>query len=607
MAVDSLPRPVTDRTPSLSPDRFYDVLESVGRPVVTAAEVARELDVSQAAADEALRAAGEAGVDRFDASGDPVVWYPTDWTTMTERERVVVFPERRELVVSHPTQFTRARVSQFARLVTTNGEGGYVYEVRREDVWNAPFRDLDSLLGAVRAVAPERYPALEEYVADQWRRAHRFRLYTHSDGYTVLEAATDELMGNVARQRLGADHLHGPIDDDASWVVDGAEAAIKRTLYEAGYPVQDDRDLETGDPLEVDLRLELRDYQRDWVERFLDAGSGVLVGPSGSGKTVAAMGVLAAVGGETLVLVPSRELAAQWREELLAHTTLTPGQVGEYHGGAKQLRPVTVATYQIAGMDRHRSLFDDRRWGLVVYDEAHHVPSPVARVSADLQSTHRLGLTASPVREDEKETDIYTLIGPPVGTDWDALFEAGHVAEPEVEIRYVPMDDDAEAEHGAASGHERRRVAATNPAKLDAVRDVLAEHPERKTLVFVEYLDQGDEIAAALDAPFVSGETPHSERARLFREFRAGQRQVLVVSRVGDEGIDLPDAEVAVLASGLGGSRRQGTQRAGRTMRPAGESLVYVLATRGTREEEFARRQTRHLAGRGVEVREREA
>jgi DNA excision repair protein ERCC-3 len=587
-------------------EAFHDALQAEGRPVTTAQQVARRTERSQAAAVEALdRLAAEGEVERLDVASDPIVWYPADWGALADRERVVLFPERREFVVDQPTQYTRARCSQFAHLVDTSGTKGYLYRIRREDVWAAPFDDLEPLVRTVRSVLPRRSPHLEEWIERQWTRSRQFTLRSHEDGYTVLEAESASLMGNVARQKLDDEHLHAPISDTESWVVEGSEAAIKRILFEAGYPVVDERDLETGDPLDVDLRTDLREYQRGWVDRFLDRRAGVFVGPSGSGKTVAAIGALAAVGGETLVLVPSRELAGQWRSELLAHTTLDPDDVGEYHGGEKEIRPVTIATYQIAGMDRHRSLFDRREWGLIIYDEVHHIPSEVYRRSADLQSKHRLGLSATPVREDDRETDIYTLVGPPIGTDWDALFEAGYVQEPEVEIRYLPWADEEERNaYASADPREKHRVAAKNPAKVDEVGHLLAAHPTAKALVFVDWLDQGRAIADAIDAAFVSGETPHHERERLFEEFRGGERRTLVVSRVGDEGIDLPDAELAVVASGLGGSRRQGAQRAGRTMRPAGNAQVYVLATHGTSEEEFAQRRTRHLAEKGVRVTE---
>ncbi|PSP84191.1 helicase [Halobacteriales archaeon QS_1_68_17] len=601
--------PDADGDGCLDAGAFYDVLDAVGRPVATATDVARKTGLTPDEARDRLDAlAGEGGVRRLDVETDPTVWYPTDLGALTDRERVIPFPDRRELVVEHPEQFTRAQLSQFARLVDTNRAGGYIYEIREEDVWQAPYDDLEALLSTMWEVLPERSESLESFVRSQWERARKFRLYTHEDGYTVLAAKSDDLMGNVARQKLDEEHLHAPISDDESWVREGAAAGIKRILYEAGYPVRDERDLETGDPLDVGLELPLRDYQRDWVDRFVDAKAGVFVGPPGSGKTVAAMGVMEAVGGETLILVPSRELAGQWRAELLAHTTLDESRVGEYHGGEKEISPVTIATYQIAGMDRHRHLFDDRKWGLIVFDECQHIPSPVFRRSAQLQSKHRLGLTATPVREDDREKEIFTLVGPPIGTDWGALFDAGFVQEPEVEIRHVPWGSDAEREEYASSrGHGRRQAAATNAAKLDEVRYLLAEHPGDKALVFVEYLEQGRTYAEALDVPFISGETRHAERERLFDEFRRGERDTLVVSRVGDEGIDLPDAGLAIIASGLGGSRRQGAQRAGRTMRPAGNAVLYVLATRGTTEEEFVRQQMRHLAGKGIQVRETDA
>jgi DNA excision repair protein ERCC-3 len=587
--------------------RLHAAIERADSAVLTTEEVARHLDRSREDAERLLADLESSGrVMGRDVSQDPAVWYPAEWDSYVDRERVVVFPDRRQIVVDRPAQFTRAQLSQFARLEDANGREGYVYEVQEADIWGSPYDDLDALLSTVRDVLPEREPDLERWIEDQWQRAHQFTLRTHEDGYVVLEAASDELMGNVARQKLDENHLRAPLSDSESWVAEDATAEVKRILYEAGYPVQDDRDLDSGAGLDVRVDLELRDYQHDWVSRFMETKSGVLVGPPGSGKTVAALGILSRVGGETLILVPSRELVRQWRDELLAHTSLDESQVGEYHGGTKEIRPVTIATYQTAGMGRHRHLFDDREWGLIVYDEVQHIPSDVYRRSTDLQTRHRLGLSATPVREDDLEEDIFTLIGPPIGTDWDALFDEGFVAEPEIEIRYVGWgeEDDHRNQYVGSEGHERRQLAASNPAKIPEIERVLGQHPTQKALVFVDYLDQGREISAALDAPFVSGETPHGRRESLFQRFRDGSLTTLVVSRVGDEGIDLPDAEVAIVASGLGGSRRQGTQRAGRTMRPAGRALMYVIATRGTREEEFARRQMQHLAKKGVRVRE---
>jgi DNA excision repair protein ERCC-3 len=557
--------------PDLTLDAFYDALEAAGRPLLTATELSRELDCTQTEALAALKALPEEQVASTSVESDPTVWFPRDYKQTADRERVVVFPSQRRVVVDEPSQFTRAQLSQFAHLEDANREGGYVYAVRQEDVWSAPYDDFSALRQTMRQALGARNDDLEEWVHAQWERARKFRLYTHDDGYTVLEASSADLMGNIAERELEAGQIRALISDTEAWIADDAVAAVKRALYEAGYPVLDTRHLDTGEDLPVDLRVDLRDYQHEWVNRFVEKQSGILVGPPGSGKTVATMGIMSAIEGETLVLVPSRELAAQWRETILEHTSLTDAQVGEYHGGRKEIRPVTIATYQTAGMDRHRHLFDDRKWGLIVYDEVHHISAPVFRRTADLQAKARLGLSATPVREDDKQKDIYTLIGPPIGTNWSALFDAGYVAEPEIEIRLVPWaDEEAAAAYDDAVGHEKRAAAAENPAKIREIEAIQRDHHGAKTLVFVEYIDQGDAIAEALGVPFVSGEMPHARRRKLFDEFRHGPRDTLVVSRVGDEGIDLPGAEIAIAASGLGRSRRQGSQRAGRRRRPGG-------------------------------------
>jgi intein/homing endonuclease len=296
------------------------------------------------------------------------------------------------------------------------------------------------------------------------------------------------------------------------------------------------------------------------------------------------------------ILEERRETATEFAQRLKTVTNLTVVEViDKEHVGQEVVYDFETET--------HTFLAD----GFLTHN-CHHIPSPVYSLSADLQGKHRLGLTATPTRESDDEEEIFTLVGPPIGTDWSALFEAGFVQEPEVNIRLVPWGDDAEAdEYVSAVGHGRRQAAADNSAKIDEIRYILQDHPAAKALIFVEYLDLGDGLALVLDLPFISGEMPHARREKLFDEFRMGQRDALVVSRVGDEGIDLPDAELAIIASGLGGSRRQGAQRAGRTMRPVGDAVLYVLATRGTEEEDFVRRQMRHLASKGIRVTESES
>ena len=600
-----------ERLPSVVPQRIdtegiLTALQRLGSPVATTRELAAVLEGPADELEAVLVDLSDAGtIGRKTVRGELDLWYPVEWDELLAGKRVVTFADRQEFVLDQPDQFTRAQAAQFAELTATNGSGAYWYRIRPIDVWHAPADDFDALMRTVRDVIPAPDERLVEWIRDQWERGHRFRLYTHPDDYTVLEAGSASLMGNVARPALEDGELRGPISETESWVAEGREADIKRVLLDEGFPVQDDRELEEGDPLAVELTVSLRPYQREWVDAFMERGAGVLVGPPGSGKTVTALGIMATIGGESLILVPSRELATQWRTRILADTDLDPDQVGEYHGGVKQRRPVTIATYHVAGMDRHRSLFEDRKWGLIVFDECHHIPAPVARRTAELQSRHRLGLSSSPVRGDDKEGEIFTLIGQPIGTDWAALLEAGFVMEPTLEIRYLPWGaEEAAATYQAADGHERRRAAAMNPAKLGEIERLRARHPDDGILIFVEWIDHGEAIAADLDVPFVSGQTPHPARERFFEDFRNGRLQTLVVSRVGDEGVDLPDASVAIIASGLGGSRRQGTQRVGRTMRPVGGAHCYLLATSGTEEEDFARHQLRYLRGKGMRVEE---
>jgi DNA excision repair protein ERCC-3 len=264
---------------------FYDALQDRGRPVVTASEVARFADCSQAAAAEALSAFAEEGrLERLAVDADPVVWFPSDYRETASQERISVFPRRREIVADRPAQFTRAQLSQFAHLEDTNREGAYRYTVREQDVWRAPAETRDDLLATVRSALGGRYEALEEWIGGHWDRAHRFRLRTHEDGYVVLAAETADLLGNVAEQHLEDGVIRARIDDDVAWVAADRTAELKRTLYAAGYPVQDRRELDTGDDLPVELTLELRPYQADWVARFADAGSGVLSGRRGPAR-----------------------------------------------------------------------------------------------------------------------------------------------------------------------------------------------------------------------------------------------------------------------------------------------------------------------------------
>lgn len=526
-------------------------------------------------------------------------------------ERVMFFPSRREIVVDEPSEQTRSILSQTAHVVDQTGDG-YLYKIDEADVWNAPYDDFDELQDDLQNIIGESEwsTGFEDRIRDDYDRAHQFRLRSHEDGYTVLEARDRNVFENVAKRNLEHnDHYTAYEGDTGMRLKRGAEADVKEALYDEGYPVIDERRLDQGADLTVQLteEIELRDYQEEWVSAFEARGAGVFVGPSGSGKTIAAIGAMERIGGETLIVVPSRELANQWEDELLDKTNLRRSKIGQYHGGEKRIRPVTIATYDTAAMSRHRKIFNEREWGLVIADECHHAVANTWKRFREIQSVARLGLSATPVRESGDAKEIYTLIGAPVGTDWGRLFANGHVERPDVELVMVPWaSSKARERYQRAEGNTKLIEAAKNPAKTDVIKSLLEEHAGQKAIIFADWIKQGKTLSEALDIPFIYGQTSHSDREAAYQAMRDGDLQALIVSRVGDEGIDLPDAEVAILASTMGSSRSQTGQRSGRTMRPEGESQVYILLTKGSGEEDWGRESTQFLAEKGIDITKRE-
>lgn len=526
-------------------------------------------------------------------------------------EDVLFFPSRREIVIRSPSDRSQRILTQTAHLVDSN-ELGYMYKVDQVDIWNAPYDEFDKLCEDLKSVVGEDQwdGGFESRIEDDWSRAHQFRLLTHSEGYSVLKALDPEIFEDVAKRKLEHNtHYTKFLSDTELRVRTGGEAELKEYLYDEGYPVIDERLLEEGTALDIefDNGIELRPYQQEWIENFTQHQAGVFTGPSGSGKTVAAIGVMSAISGETLIIVPSRELCQQWQAELISKTNLRRSQIGQYHGDLKQIRPVTIATYSTAAMSRHRELFNERDWGLVIADECHHSVASTWKRFREIQSKARLGLSATPVRESSDTKEIYTLIGPPVGTDWGRLFRQDWVAKPEVELIRVPWKSDrARKRYSRAAGNSKMIEAARNPKKMDVIRSLLEEHAHQKILIFVDWIRQGNEFAEALGLPFIYGETPYAEREETFQALRDGEISGLIVSRIGDEGIDLPDTEVAILASTMGSSRSQTGQRTGRTMRPVGESQVYILLTKGSGEEDWGRESTQYIAEKGAEITTRE-
>lgn len=514
-------------------------------------------------------------------------------------DEAIFFEPQREIIVSNPTDETLGTVSDIAHLESSSGDH-YKFEVREMDIWNSEL-SLEEMKQKYTEVVGS-YPRFLEWVQRTYEKSQMFSI-EHEGRYHSLTAEDPERMEwarsiDKVRKNLAVD-----LSDTKSRIAMGSKsrAEIKQALLKKGYPVQDNSKFrEVDESIGSDLTIDLRDYQEEYVERAHDERAAVLANPAGSGKTVTSIGLMARVDAPTLVLVPQRSLVDQWKREILDKTTVTEDQIGEYHGDTKEMNDVTIATYHIAG--EKTSLFRND-WGLIIFDEVHHIPSQLFRKTASLQSTRRIGLSASPVREDSKEREIFALIGKEIGSDWARFFAEEHVHKPDVEIQFAEWENDAyRHRYEKASGIKKAIVASKNPAKKQYLKDLLEDHEDNKIVVFCDWIDQGEELSNQFDIPFVSGETDYEDREEYFEEFRNDERSALIVSRIGDEGLDLPDAEVGIIMSGQGGSRRQATQRAGRVMRPFGDAQVYIVATKGSNEEDFVKNQVEHLKEKGVPV-----
>jgi len=382
-------------------------------------------------------------------------------------------------------------------------------------------------------------------------------------------------------------------------------------LLKLGWPAEDLAGYTPGTPHEIALvedSWSLREYQKDAVRSFFDNGSGVVVLPCGAGKTLVGAGAMATVKTNTLILVTNTVSARQWRSELLRRTTLTEDEIGEYSGQVKEVKPVTIATYQILTAKRkgdyaHLELLDALDWGLVVYDEVHLLPAPVFKLTAELQARRRLGLTATLVREDGREGDVFSLIGPKrFDAPWKEIEAQGYISPAACYEVRIDLAQSDRLSYAAAPDDERYRLASTAPAKLDVVQRLVDKHRGERILVIGQYLDQIEELSQALNAPSLTGSTPIPERERLFEAFRTGQIEVLVVSKVANFSVDLPEATVAIQVSGSFGSRQEEAQRLGRLLRPKTSGLsanFYTLVARDTVDQDFAQNRQRFLAEQG--------
>ncbi|MFZ2503607.1 MAG: DNA repair helicase XPB [Nocardioides sp.] len=518
------------------------------------------------------------------------------------------------LEVGHAqAQECRKAIAPFAEL-ERSPEHVHTYRLSNLGLWNARAagvdaeKVIDSLLKFSRFDVPH---SLLIDVAETMARYGRLRLEKHPTHGLVLVSLDRPVLEEVLRAKKVAGMLGDRIDDDTVIVHASERGNLKQALLKIGWPAEDLAGYVDGEAHPITLREEgwkLRDYQRLAVEAFTFGGSGVVVLPCGAGKTIVGAATMADAGVTTLILVTNTVSARQWKDELLRRTSLTEEEIGEYSGAVKQIRPVTIATYQVMttrrqGTYTHLDLFDARDWGLIIYDEVHLLPAPIFRMTATLQARRRLGLTATLVREDGREGDVFSLIGPKrFDAPWKDIEAQGWIAPADcVEVR-VEMTTSERMAYAVAEPEERYRLAACTPAKTRVAERLVAEHHGEPTLVIGQFLDQLEELAADLDAPMISGATPVKERQRLFDAFRVGELSLLVVSKVANFSIDLPEAAVAIQVSGSFGSRQEEAQRLGRLLRPKADGRTarfYALVTRDTVDAEFAQHRQRFLAEQG--------
>jgi DNA excision repair protein ERCC-3 len=427
----------------------------------------------------------------------------------------------------------------------------------------------------------------------------------------VLTAADPSILTEVTKSKRIAPLLGARRSDTSVELEQWARGQVKQELVKLGWPAEDLAGYTPGQPHAIDLdesEWHLRDYQKDAVASFFAQGSGVVVLPCGAGKTLVGAGAMATAKATTLILVTNTVSARQWRSELLRRTSLTADEIGEYSGSVKEIRPVTIATYQILtarrkGVYTHLSLLDALDWGLIVYDEVHLLPAPVFKLTADLQARRRLGLTATLVREDGREGDVFSLIGPKrYDAPWKEIEAQGYISPAACYEVRIDLPHRDRLEYAASSDDDRYRLAATSPAKTPVVRSLIDKHAGEQILVIGQYIDQLDDLAASLDAAEITGSTPVDERERLYQAFRDGEVDVLVVSKVANFSVDLPDATVAIQVSGSFGSRQEEAQRLGRLLRPNKDGVpasFYTLVTRDTVDQDFAQNRQRFLAEQG--------
>jgi DNA excision repair protein ERCC-3 len=534
--------------------------------------------------------------------------------SMTDGPLIVQSDKTLLLDIDHAmsTECRRA-IAPFAEL-ERSPEHIHTYRLTNLGLWNARAAGHDAEMVIDTLIKYSRYAVPHSIlvdVAETMSRYGRLRLEADPIHGLILVTTDTAVLEEVIRAKKIAPLLGVRIDNETIAVHPSQRGQIKQSLLRLGWPAEDFAGYVDGQAHEIELKQtdwKIRPYQELAAEGFWHGGSGVVVLPCGAGKTIVGAAAMAHAKATTLILVTNTVAARQWREELLKRTTLNEDEIGEYSGAKKEIRPVTIATYQVMtkkkdGVYAHLDLFDTHDWGLIIYDEVHLLPAPIFRFTADIQSRRRLGLTATLVREDGMEGEVFSLIGPKrFDVPWKEIESQGYIAPAQcVEVR-VNLSEAERLSYATAEPEERYRFCATTRTKRNVVESLVAHHAGEQILVIGQYIDQLDELSEVLGVPLIKGETPVKEREILFNKFRTGEVTCLVVSKVANFSIDLPDATIAIQVSGAFGSRQEEAQRLGRILRPKSDgrsATFYSVVSRDTIDQDFAQNRQRFLAEQG--------
>ena len=518
------------------------------------------------------------------------------------------------LDIDHPMSVEcRRAIAPFAEL-ERSPEHILTYRLTPLGLWNARAAGHDAEQVIDTLIKYSRYAVPHSIlidVAETMSRYGRLRLEMDPVHGLILVTTDTAVLEEVIRAKKIAPLLGARIDAETITVLPSQRGQIKQSLLRLGWPAEDFAGYVDGQAHEINLLQKdwkIRPYQELAAEGFWHGGSGVVVLPCGAGKTIVGAAAMAHAKATTLILVTNTVAARQWRDELLKRTSLNEDEIGEYSGAKKEIRPVTIATYQVMtkkknGVYAHLDLFDSYDWGLIIYDEVHLLPAPIFRFTADIQSRRRLGLTAALVREDGMEGEVFSLIGPKrFDVPWKEIEAQGYIAPAEcIEVR-VNLTETERLAYATAEPENRYRNCATTRTKRDVVEALVEKHVDDQVLVIGQYIDQLDELSEVLGAPLIKGETPVKEREILFNKFRSGEIKCLVVSKVANFSIDLPDATIAIQVSGAFGSRQEEAQRLGRILRPKSDgrgAKFYSVISRDTIDQDFAQNRQRFLAEQG--------